>query len=71
MGAKLRGGGDGGVKEDGVKGKESICQIKETVGLDNKALEVNTGAILRVRQHVSITVLFPALPPVEGGIIGT
>lgn len=48
-----------------MKGKESICQIKETVGLDNKALKVNR-AVLRVQQHVSVTLLFRALPPVEG-----
>lgn len=54
----------------GMKGKESICQIKGAVGLDNKALEVNMRAILRARQHVSVTVLVRALPPVEGGIMG-
>lgn len=54
----------------GMKGEESICQIKGTVGLDNKALEVNMRAILRARQHVSVTVLFRALPPVRGGTFG-
>lgn len=40
-----------------MKGKESICQIKGTVGSDNKALEVNMTAIPRAEQ--SCFTLFP------------
>lgn len=46
----------------GMKGKESICQIKGTPGLDNEALEVNMRAMLRAQPYVSKTFRFHTCP---------
>lgn len=52
----------------GMKGKESICRIKGTPGLDNEALEVNMRAMLRAQPYISKSFSFHACPPLKAEI---